>query len=79
MIVDEAREADTHPASESRALVARAAPAAAKPRPNHRQAPFLAHLIATKQHLPQTRARRRVEPAEAVTAYRAMATLAKWG
>jgi hypothetical protein len=34
-----------------------------------RQADFLAHLIATREALPQTRARRRAEPAEAVSAY----------
>jgi hypothetical protein len=34
-------------------------------------APFLAHLIATDQHAPQTRERRRAEPAEAVSAYAA--------
>jgi hypothetical protein len=34
-------------------------------------APFLAQLIATRQQAPQTRARRRAEPADASTAYRA--------
>jgi hypothetical protein len=59
-----------------RALVA-LAPAAPhrEPSPHHRQAPFLAQLIATKQQLPQTRERRRAEPAEAVAAYRAMSAL----
>jgi hypothetical protein len=76
---DQARQAEDQPASESRALVALAAPAAAAPLPRYRQAPFLAHLIATKQQLPQTRERRRAEPAQAATAYRAMAELAKWG
>jgi hypothetical protein len=32
-------------------------------------APFLAHLLATAQGVPQTRARRRAEPGRAVTAY----------
>jgi hypothetical protein len=35
-----------------------------------RPAAFLAHLIAVKQSHPQTRERRRAEPAEAVNAYR---------
>jgi hypothetical protein len=54
-------------------------PTAPPPRPRHRQAPFLAQLIATKQQHPQTRERRRAEPAQAISAYRAMAELAKWG
>ena len=37
-----------------------------------RQAPFLAQLIATKDKHPQTRTRRRVEPAVAIDAYRAV-------
>ena len=32
-------------------------------------APFLAQLIATKMQAPQTRARRRAEPTEAIAAY----------
>lgn len=79
MTHDEARQVERQPATESRALVAPVAPAAATPRPQHRQAPFLAQLIATKQQHPQTRERRRAEPAEAVNAYRTMAKLAKWG
>jgi hypothetical protein len=35
------------------------------------QASFLAHLIATDRQLPQTRERRRAEPAEAIAAYAA--------
>lgn len=77
MMLDDVRQAQSQPASESRALVA-LAPAAERAFPRH-QAAFLAHLIATKQQMPQTRARRRAEPAQAVTAYRAMAELAKWG
>jgi len=34
-------------------------------------ATFLAHLIATAQQLPQTRARRRIEPATACAVYTA--------
>jgi hypothetical protein len=33
------------------------------------QASFLAHLIATDRRLPQTRERRRAEPADAIAAY----------
>ena len=79
MTQNEARQVERQPATESRALVTLAAPATAAPLPLHRQAAFLAHLIATKHQYPQTRARRRAEPAQAVTAYRAMAELAKWG
>jgi hypothetical protein len=32
-------------------------------------APFIAHLLATADGLPQTRRRRRAEPAQAVSAY----------
>lgn len=35
-------------------------------------ADFVAHLIATAAQLPQTRARRRAEPEQAVAAYRAL-------
>jgi hypothetical protein len=35
-------------------------------------ADFIAHLIATAAQAPQTRARRRAEPEEAVAAYRAL-------
>ena len=38
-------------------------------RPN---ADFVAHLIATAAKAPQTRARRRAEPGQAVAAYRAL-------
>ena len=38
-------------------------------------AAFLAHLIATKAQAPQTRAKRRAEPAEALAAYRATARM----
>lgn len=39
------------------------------PSPSYRPAPFLAHLIATREQFPQTRERRRLEPADAVRAY----------
>ena len=68
--------AETAPAGESRALVALTPAAAARPpSESHRQAAFLTHLIATKDQLPQTRERRRAEPAEAIAAYRAGAAL----
>jgi len=53
------------------------APRSASPEPatNYRPAPFLAHLIATREHAPQTRERRRVSPADANAAYRAAAAL----
>jgi hypothetical protein len=35
-----------------------------------RPAAFLAHLIAVRQNHPQTRTRRRAEPAEVLNAYR---------
>jgi hypothetical protein len=35
-------------------------------------ADFLAHLVATKHQAPQTRLRRRAEPAEAIAAYGAL-------
>jgi len=60
-----------------RALVALEAPAVHELPSVHRQAAFLAHLIATKAQHPQTRARRRAEPSEALTAYRAAAGLVK--
>ncbi|HYC18481.1 MAG TPA: hypothetical protein VEC94_14850 [Pseudolabrys sp.] len=41
----------------------------------YRHAPFLAQLVATKEHHPQTRERRRVEPDVALAAYRATAAL----
>jgi hypothetical protein len=59
------------------ALVA-VAPVAAPERswtPSRRPvAAFVAHLIAVERREPQTRARRRAEPAEAVAAYRAVST-----
>jgi len=59
----------------SRALVVIApAPHASATRP-HRNAQFVAQLIATRTQAPQTRVRRRVEPREAVQAYRTVASL----
>ncbi len=56
--------------SESRALVVTAPAAIHATAAIHRQAAFLAHLIATKDHAPQTRERRRADPGEALAAYR---------
>jgi len=60
------------PASKSRALVAIAAPAGSTPTPGALRRPlaaFLAQLIATETNAPQTRARRRAEPQEALAIY----------
>jgi hypothetical protein len=72
------RDATLAPAehdADSRALVVLAPAATQAPSANYRQSPllaaFLAQLIATKDQLPQTRERRRAEPAEALAAYRA--------
>lgn len=62
-------------AEPSRSLVATLPQPAAESAPNYRQATFLAQLIATRDHAPQTRERRRVEPMEALAAYRATAAL----
>jgi hypothetical protein len=62
--------------SEGRALVALAPPALPRePVARHREAPFLAQLLAVKDQHPQTRARRRAAPHEAIAAYRAAAGL----
>ena len=64
------------PAAPSRALVALAPIETRRDAPDrHRQAPFLAHLLATKGDHPQTRERRRAEPSEAIAAYVATAKL----
>jgi len=49
-----------------------------KPSPIFRQAPFLAQLIATKDHHPQTRERRRADPADAIDAYRAVSSMTEF-
>ena len=78
MSADEPRMTESEaPSTASRALVIVGPPRRAEqvqsPTPP-RPANFLAHLIATKAQLPQTRLRRRVEPAEAVAFYRAVAS-----
>lgn len=57
---------------ESRAIIPVAPPAPSERTVIHTRypaAPFLAHLIATHMHAPQTRERRRAEPETAVAAY----------
>lgn len=69
------------PIAPGRALVPVAEPrraqtSLARPRPLARHAAFYAHLIATRAQAPQTRARRRIEPAEGVSTYRVAGELA---
>jgi hypothetical protein len=70
----QAPQADA-PQTECRALIAVEAPAPSaqaaqlKGRPT---AGFVAQLIATRMQAPQTRERRRAEPAEAIAVYRTM-------
>jgi hypothetical protein len=59
----------------SRALVVVAPPTPASAARPHRNAQFVAQLIATRTQAPQTRVRRRAEPHEAAQAYRAVASL----
>jgi hypothetical protein len=61
-------------AASSRALTVVAAPARREmPTLTRGDAAFLAHLIATDAQAPQTRTKRRADPAEALAAYRAAA------
>jgi hypothetical protein len=66
--LDEQTEAEC----ETHALIAIDATAASERpliRTRHPAAPFLAHLIATRMQEPQTRARRRADPEDAVAVY----------
>ncbi len=63
--------------SDSRALVALTPVVTPAPAANYRQAVFLAHLIAVKDQLPQTRERRRAEPSEVIAAYRAVEAMTR--
>jgi hypothetical protein len=67
-----------NPTTQSRALVPIAPSRLQGARPPRRLpcAAFLAHLIATTQRAPQTRARRRAEPADACAAYATASTAA---
>ncbi len=61
---------------ENRALVALAPAAPLREAvARHHRVTFLAHLVAAKDQHPQTRARRRAAPHEAIAAYRAAAAL----
>jgi hypothetical protein len=61
------------PLSNALVPVAKANEAAANPGAVRRaNADFVAHLIATSAQAPQTRARRRAEPEEAIAAYGAL-------
>lgn len=66
------------PRAQSRALVAVDPPANPEDRPMaYRDTQFLAQLLATKAKHPQTRARRRAEPGEALAAYRSVDALVR--
>lgn len=69
--------APKHDRAVTRALVLVETPAAHELTSAHRQAAFVAQLIATKDQHPQTRARRRAEPSEALKAYRVTAALVR--
>jgi hypothetical protein len=68
-----AKDSGTAGAPQSRALVPVTAPSRPRLSPSYPRpdAAFLAHLIATAQGAPQTRERRRAEPADAILAYAA--------
>ena len=69
---DERRAPDL-PEVEVRALVpVRATVTSDRSQSRHPAAPFLAQLIATRMQAPQTRARRRAEPEDAIAVYRSM-------
>jgi len=63
------------PQDHSRALVVQTPAAESPTAMAHRQAAFLAHLIAVKDQHPQTRERRRAYPDEVIAAYRAVAAM----
>ena len=69
------RHAPEAPETDVRALIP-VAPVTASDRSfrltRHPAAPFLAQLIATQMQAPQTRARRRAEPEDAMAVYRSM-------
>lgn len=70
-------ENDSEPAGlSSRALVATdSLPGRSGQAVTHGYAPFVAHLVATKDQHPQTRERRRADPRDALAAYLAAAAL----
>jgi hypothetical protein len=66
------------PQSASRALTVLTGPAHQTTSAHTRgDAAFLAQLIATREQVPQTRAKRRAEPTEALAAYRAVAGMVR--
>jgi len=70
-----ATEAVAAPAQRTLARIApesRASGVSLRPVDGRAMAPFLAHLIATVQGVPQTRARRRADPNWAITTYGAV-------
>jgi hypothetical protein len=69
------KDAEINEIGQSRALTVIVSEAR-RSAPVRRDAAFLAHLIATKSHAPQTRINRRAEPQEVTAAYRAVARLA---
>lgn len=69
------RDESHAPQDHSRALVVQSPVAESSAAMAHRQAAFLAHLIAMKDQHPQTRERRRADPDEAIAAYRAVAAM----
>ena len=69
------KDAEINEVGQSRALTVIVSEAH-RSAPVRRDAAFLAHLIATKSHAPQTRINRRAEPQEVTAAYRAVARLA---
>lgn len=69
------KSADVNEAGSSRALTV-IVNETHRSAPLRRDAAFLAHLIATKSHAPQTRTNRRADPQEVTAAYRAVARLA---
>ena len=69
-------EPNTPAAPASRALTVVAAPVAHEaPVLTRGDAAFLAHLIATKEQVPQARVKRRAEPSEALAIYRAVSEM----
>jgi len=70
------RDALPPAAPASRALTVMSAPSPREaPAVVRGDAAFLAHLIATKEQLPQTRIKRRAEPDVALALYRAVAEM----
>jgi len=69
------RDESRAPQDHSRALVVQSPTAVSPTAMAHRQAAFLAHLIAMKDQHPQTRERRRADPDEVIAAYRAVAAM----